>query len=148
MLYPITQRPNRGFTLIELLVAMAILSLLLTIAYPHYTNIAQKVRRSDAQESLFFYQTKLTRCYLQTLDYAPCLATLALDNGRDIASLENHYVLTATLENHNVILEATTSVQSPQAQDVPCQRFRLNQYSEMQAYTADGASNTQVCWGI
>lgn len=138
----------KGFTLIELLVAIAMISLLLTMAYPHYTNIAQKVRRSDAQESLFFYQTKLSRCYLQTLDYEACLTAEGLENGKIMASRENYYHLTATLEDHNVILAAVASADSAQDQDSACQRFTLNQYSEMQAFALSGEDNTQVCWGL
>ena len=99
------------------------------------------------RKKVYFYQTKLMRCYLQTLDYTPCLANLGLENGRHIYSLENHYSLLAMIDDHTLILEATALPDSPQTQDSPCQRFVLNQYSEMQAYNASGEENTVGCWG-
>ena len=46
------QLKNMGFSLFELMVVVAIISMLLVLAYPSYESAMQKGRRADAQAKL------------------------------------------------------------------------------------------------
>lgn len=50
--YSAPQRCVSGFTLIELLIAVAIVSILATIAYPSYTSAVLKGRRAEGRTAL------------------------------------------------------------------------------------------------
>jgi type IV pilus assembly protein PilE len=66
----------RGWTLIELLIAMAVLSLLLTIAVPSYREALRKGRRVDAATALFKIQLDQERYRAAHRHYAEGLTAL------------------------------------------------------------------------
>ena len=54
---------GHGFTLVEMVVVIAILAILVTIAYPSYRSQVRKSRRTDAKQSLTLTAQQLERCY-------------------------------------------------------------------------------------
>ena len=61
------KRLSKGFTLIELMVTVIILSIIVAIAYPAYTNYTTQTRRSDAQVALTQTANRLEK-YFSTCD--------------------------------------------------------------------------------
>ena len=55
-----------GFTLIEVMIVVAIVALLVTIAYPSYEDSVKKTRRGDAQASLVGLASALQRFYTES----------------------------------------------------------------------------------
>jgi len=54
---------QQGFTLIEILVVLAIMSILVMVAYPAYQDQVKKSRRADAQSSLLSLSNALERYF-------------------------------------------------------------------------------------
>lgn len=65
-----------GFTLIELLAVMAILSILITFAFPSYSDMVRKSRRIDAATALFKVQLEQERYRSTHQRYAEGLTAL------------------------------------------------------------------------
>lgn len=54
-------RNVQGLSLLELLIVIAIVGILVTVAYPSYQSMVQQSRRSDAQTALMALQMAQTR---------------------------------------------------------------------------------------
>jgi type IV pilus assembly protein PilE len=63
-------RKIRGFTLIELMIAVAIVGILVAIAYPSYTNSLIKGNRANAKAFLMSVATKQQQFLLDNRAYA------------------------------------------------------------------------------
>ncbi len=74
------QRNGRGFTLIEVMIAVAIVGILVAIAFPAYNQSVRKSRRSDAKAALLDLAQREER-YMSTTnvytDSAPLLGYAA-----------------------------------------------------------------------
>jgi len=65
-----------GFTLIELMFVVAIVGILLALAYPSYVDQVRKARRADATSSLMGVSQTLERCFTRfnSYDHEDCPA--------------------------------------------------------------------------
>lgn len=121
-----------GFTLIEVLIVVAIIGILVAIAYPQYGNYVQKSRRSDGHLSLLQEIQNLERCKSTNYSYTGC----ALSSS---TSLEGNYTMTLTgLTATTYILTATGT--GSQATDTDCKVMTVNQLG---VRTPAAAKN---CW--
>lgn len=69
---------NRGFTLIELMIVIAIIGILIIIAYPIYDEQIKKSRRADAKGALLQLSNAMERFYSEN---APSTYQGAADDG-------------------------------------------------------------------
>lgn len=76
---------TRGFTLIELVIAVAIVGILVVIAYPGYEEQMRKTRRAEGKAALNEVAGRLERCYTRfnAYDHATCagVANMTSENG-------------------------------------------------------------------
>ena len=79
------RKPGRGFSLIELVFVVAILSILVTIAYPSYRNYVIRASRSAAQTELLQLANQQEKVYLNSNAYATSIT--AAYNGRSDGGL-------------------------------------------------------------
>ncbi|HEY0661784.1 MAG TPA: type IV pilin protein [Lysobacter sp.] len=75
----------RGFTLVELLIAVAIVGILVAVAYPSYEEQVRKTRRAEGKAALNEVASRLERCYTRfnAYDHATCagIASMTSENG-------------------------------------------------------------------
>jgi type IV pilus assembly protein PilE len=69
-----------GFTLIELMFVVAIVAILLALAYPSYLEQVRKARRADATSSLMDRAQVLERCFTRLNTYVGCPTPEGLSN--------------------------------------------------------------------
>jgi len=62
--------PQSGITLTELLIALALLSIVATLAFPMYHDAILKVRRTEAKVALYIALQQQERFYTQKNSYA------------------------------------------------------------------------------
>ena len=70
-----------GFTLIELMIAVAIIGILMKLAYPAYTNSVKKSRRSDAKTALLDLAQREERYMATANQYTTSAPALGYSSG-------------------------------------------------------------------
>ncbi|RTE64376.1 type IV pilin protein [Amphritea opalescens] len=99
---------GKGFTLIELMITVAIIGILIAIAYPSYINYVRTAKRADAQANLVELSQWMERRFTVNGSYlasgaAPALPfTKSPQDGTEVAynltvsAARSSYTLTAT----------------------------------------------------
>jgi type IV pilus assembly protein PilE len=126
-------RQIAGFTLIELIFVVAIIAILLALAYPAYNDQIRKARRADAVSSMMATAQYLERCFTQTNAYTGCTEP-------DGAAADGYYNISMS------VYTATTYTiqavpQGAQASD-PCGTSTLDYLGNKTA-----GSTSDRCWG-
>ena len=135
-------RSAAGMTLIELLVTMAILALLVTLAWPGYGDVVRKGRRVDAVSALQRVQLEQARHYAAQYRYAESLLELGYAD-EEADSPQGHYRLRllateAPEDSYRVVAEPAPG--SDQVRDA-CGAFALGPQGPIPGQPADPA-----CW--
>ncbi len=107
-----SQKLKRGFTLIELMIVIAIVGILLSIAYPSYQNHVRKSNRVDAKSLLMQIILQQERFKTENLIYTTDLTALGY---ADPAPSENgHYNISAAAcgGNINICVNLTATAAS------------------------------------
>ena len=86
-----------GFSLIELMIVVTILSILLGLAVPRYTDHLDKARRNDGRGALLELSAQQERHHFENNQYSGEMGALwSNKNGDDYVSAEGFYTLTVT----------------------------------------------------
>jgi type IV pilus assembly protein PilE len=129
-------RRSAGFTLIELIFVVAILAILLAIAYPSFIDQVRKSRRADAAASLMSTAQAMERCFTRTNSYSSCVALPA-------ASVDGHYTIQfADGEPTASTYELEADPTGDQEND-PCGMYTLDHLGNKNA----PESTVPRCWG-
>lgn len=120
---------ERGFTLLELMIVVAIIGILVAIAYPSYMNFLVDGRRTDAQEALLGFANALERHKTENMTYTGAAtgsppgdtgapATTTFPSQSPIDSSDKYYNLTiVAADSLSYTLRATPIAGTSQATD-------------------------------
>ncbi|NUO75403.1 MAG: type IV pilin protein [Lysobacter sp.] len=141
---PVARRPATapGFTLIELMVALAILGILVGIAYPAYLDSVRKSRRGQAKADLLELAQRAERFHTQGNSYVGFGASLSAADRQSPRTGAAAYTLRVSDETANgYTLRAEPS--GAQANDTACAGLSLNQAGVKGSTGSAGAAH---CW--
>jgi len=126
-----------GFTLIETMIAVAVLAIIVSIAFSGYTDQVQKSRRADGKAVLLDISQQLERCYTKFGSYNHASCTAA-----DKASESNYYAGAITSTGASTY-SLTATAQNGQEKDTECGNLTLDQ-SGLQGIS--GTGDAEDCW--
>lgn len=84
---------HKGFTLIELMVVVAIIGILVAIAYPSYAEYVMRSRRTDAKAALSNAAQAMEKFYTERMTYNNAVLGTNAGNIAPTTSLDSHYTI-------------------------------------------------------
>jgi len=132
---------RNGFTLIELMITVAIIAILVSIAYPSYTAFVRKSNRTDATQAISYTAQQLERCYSQGFNYTLCPSVPAAST-----SPQGYYNLTVAISSPTTYQITAVPAKAPQTNDFSCQQFTVTN-NVQSAIDGGGNTTTSTCWG-
>jgi len=132
---------KRGFTLIELMIVVAVIGILVAIAYPAYTDQVRKARRAEAKATLQRVMNHQERYYTSNNAYTDDLTDIDTFGTDPVASPEGWYNVAAAFctAGDDQCVELTATPQNDQTNDT-CGNFTLDSLG------VRGVSGSGDCW--
>ena len=138
--------------LIELLIVIAIIAILLAIAFPSYQDYVRRANRSEAKNQLLLIGAEQEKFFTTFNRYAEALAgprtgnplTSGLNMGVSaIGDATTHYLVTVVLVNNGLSYTLTATPQSAFQSYDSCGALTVNNVGVRRAL---GASAPPNCW--
>ena len=101
------EQKQSGFTLMELMIVVAVLGLLVAIAYPSYQNYVNDTKRADAQGALTGFAGAMERHYTANNSYLGA-GTGGADTGAP-AVYATQSPIDGTPKSYNLTIQAATA---------------------------------------
>ncbi|WP_027857400.1 type IV pilin protein [Marinobacterium jannaschii] len=84
-------KKEQGFSLIELMIAVAILGILVSVAYPSYVDYVRDGRRTDGQAMLMEAASRMERAFYTNRTYSTDLTDAGFSASSGVDSAEGSY---------------------------------------------------------
>lgn len=134
-----------GFTLFELMITVAIISILVSIAYPSYVSYVTRAKRTAAEGVMLEAANRQERYLLDTRGYAADMAALGMVIPNNVSA---NYTVTTTSPRSGVTTVPSYEVKAQpingqDTRDAQCGTLTINE-----AGTKDrtGAASLDTCW--
>lgn len=151
------QRRNAGFTLIELMVAVAIVGILVRLAYPAYTQSVLKSHRAEAKSALLDLAAREERYFSTTNTYTSTGTALGYASGTTLTAAAPLQVMTGSASYYSLSVQvpdpaapasspsflATATAVNSQVGDTKCKDYSLSQSG---VQTVSGTDPPGNCW--
>ena len=137
-----------GFTLIELMITVAIVGILVAVAFPSYQASVLRSQRTDAHLSLARIATLQEQYFFRTNRYTSDFADIVTGatSGSPIDSDEGHYTIALAITGGGTGWTATATAQGAQAGDAECAKLTLTGFGVKTALDSGGSANNTECW--
>ena len=141
------RRLQPGFTLIELIIAVAIIGILVRIAYPAFTQQLRKARRAEAKAALLDLASREERYMSTANQYTSTPLALGFSSSASfpmaiLAGSSSFYTLNVVTSSPYTSYTASAVATGTQVAD-KCGNFTINS-SGVQGVT--GTSTAADCW--
>jgi type IV pilus assembly protein PilE len=123
-----TKLASLAFTLVELLVVMAIIAVLLAIAYPNYSTSIQKSRRTEGRGALLDYATRFEEFYGTNYTYTGADTYTGLNTTPQTDN--KYYKISATIPAGGTTYTITATAINSQAKDTACTTMTINETNQ------------------
>lgn len=129
-----------GFTLIEAMVVVAIIAIVVALAYPAYIDSVRKARRADAESSLLAAAQILERCFTRLNSYVVS-DTGCPDPTGD--SQDGFYTITFAEGSPTATTYTLVATALGDQDNDPCPQFTLDHLGNKTP-----APDGRRCWGV
>jgi type IV pilus assembly protein PilE len=133
---------SRGFTLIEMMIIVAIVAILVTIAYPSYFSFIQRAHRTDATRALMEASGALERYFSQRQTYVGATLGGGPNSVYSSTSPEQFYTLSFARASTATAYSLVATPVGSQASD-KCGNFT---YNSLSIRGVSGTLTVQTCW--
>ena len=142
---------QKGFTLIELMISLAIVAILVAIAYPAYNDYVFRSRRADAKTALVTAAQYLERNFSTQNTYLntplPAGMMCAPACGANQTHVINFSTTVATTATSFTLVATAINGQLAAENRLGCISFTLDNFGQRRAYSdAAGTVLNQRCW--
>ncbi len=153
----VLRRHVGGFTLIELMIAVAIIGILMRLAYPAYTQSVLKSHRAEAKAALLDLASREERYFSTTNQYTASAPALGYASSTTLTAAAPLPVMTGSSNYFSLSIQvpdpaapvsapsflATATAVGKQTGDTKCKNFLLSQSGVQSVSGTDTAAN---CW--
>ena len=140
-------RIARGFTLIELMITVAVIGILVALAFPSYQSSIRKSRRTDAKTALLDMASRQERFFTTNNVYTVAPANLGYSGTFPVAvpsaSTFNYGITVSAISSTNTSYTLTAAPNGNQALD-PCATYVLNELGQQS--NSGGTTPSVECW--
>ena len=120
-------KKQQGATLIELLLALAIIGVLVSVAYPSYSDFVLRSNRTEGQSALLNLANLQEQLFVDSRAYTADMTALGMD--ADPYVTENgYYSIDAAVNGATFVLTATAK--KGQVKDTGCTSLTINHLGE------------------
>ena len=123
---------NKGFTLIELMIVVAVIGILVTIAYPSFIEQVRESRRSDGHAALMQAAAMEERLFTVNNQYSSILNDIG-----GASSEEGYYTVSVVVSGGGSTYTLSADANGSQANDTGCTSLDLSH---------TGAKSPAACW--
>lgn len=153
---PTTRRRVAGFTLIELMIAVAIIGILVRLAYPAYTQSVLKSHRTEAKTALLDLASREERYFSTTNQFTTSAPALGYAAGTTLTAAPYLSVQAGNAVYYKLSVAVDTTVSAPnftatatavnsQVGDTKCKDFSLTQ-AGVQSVNGTDSGTPGNCW--